>query len=155
MQKFSYNSYAPFCEPGSPHFLVSLPLVVWGNVTVTGLELLPQNGLLNILGARQRPFQSCGLERGTDPNPQPQVPFTDGANGVVLGGPACSRAPWKVGQKHASCPHLSWPDKIMACDTRGHLYGERWPNWNSYAIKNLKMLPHTCKKGKILLPWCV
>lgn len=64
MQKFSYNSYAPFCEPGSPHFLVSLPLVVWGNVTVTGLELLPQNGLLNVLGARQRPLQSCGLERG-------------------------------------------------------------------------------------------
>lgn len=63
MQKFSYNSYTHFCEPGSPHFLVSLPLAVWGNVTVTGLELLPQNGLLNVPGAQQRPLQSCGPER--------------------------------------------------------------------------------------------
>lgn len=63
MQKFSYKLYTLFCEPGSAHFLVSLPLAVWGNVIVTGLELLPENGLLNVPEAQQRPLQSCGPER--------------------------------------------------------------------------------------------
>ena len=53
-------------------------------------------------------------------------------------------APWKV-SRHSQLlpagPSLSPREQIMACDTRGHLHGQRRPDWNSSAITDLKNAP--------------
>lgn len=58
-------------------------------------------------------------------------------------------APWKVSQQSKltlAIPSLSQREKVMACDTRGHLHGQSRPDWNSLAIRNLKLLPRTSKE---------
>lgn len=63
-----------------------------------------------------------------------------------------SQGSWTVGQQGThilAVSTLSQSEKIA----RGHLYGEKRPDWNSLAIKNLKMPPYMSKRrGKILLP---
>lgn len=122
MQKFSSSPYSPLLWTWLTLFLGIPTLAVWGNRTVTGLELLPKDSLLNVPGAQQRPLQDCGPDSNALSKPSGAMTLVHGANRTMLVAQSKLGLRGRLASKHAGCPN-----PLLTGDIRGHLHGKRRP----------------------------